>query len=80
MPPSPPMMAHLLSLGTQSKDAAQALKTEWSVRVCVCVSQTEKEVLSLTIQSVSAYVSVSFGWSQVNPASSRHLRVCLSAV
>lgn len=58
------MMAHLLSLGTQSKDAAQALKTEWyvcgyvhfSLCVCVCVSlrvrdnrtETEKEVLSLT--------------------------------
>lgn len=32
MPPAPPMMAHLLSLGTQSKDAVKALKTEW----CVC--------------------------------------------
>lgn len=34
MPPSPPMMAHLLSLGTQSKDAARAAsKTERAARV-----------------------------------------------
>lgn len=36
MPPSPPMMAHLLSLGTQSKDAAQTLKTESYICACVC--------------------------------------------
>lgn len=53
MPPSPPMMAHLLSLGTQSKDAARALKTEWyvcgyvclspRVSACVCISESERQ-------------------------------------
>lgn len=38
VPPSPPMMAHLLSLGTQSKDAAQALKTERHISGCVRLS------------------------------------------
>lgn len=74
MPPSPPVMAHLLSLGTQSKDAAQALKTEWyvcgSVRLppcaCMCASprvrgnrtETEREVLSLTISAARLNICV----------------------
>lgn len=66
------MMAHLLSLGTQSKDAAQALKTEWYVCGCVssslCVSaslrardnrtQTEKEVVSLTLSAAHLSICV----------------------
>lgn len=71
MPPSPPMMAHLLSLGTQSKDAAQALKTEWYICVCalvLCVRVTEserqqdrdrkKEVLSLAISAARLSICV----------------------
>ena len=40
LPPSTTMMAHLLSLGTQSKDAAQTLKTKACLHapcLCVCV-------------------------------------------
>lgn len=53
LPPSPPMMAHLLSLGTQSKDAAWTLKSAFAGRSPSChwkyVPGTERGIATSSI-------------------------------